>query len=197
MRKLDFEVTERMTEFTSLLASAQEAGKNISAEILPVVYEELRKLARGQMVRERASHTLQPTALVHEAYLRLMGQQDAEWANRAHFFGAAAQAMRRILVDHARGKATAKRGGSKKRVELDQVEFSASDEPEDLLALDEALHEFQQLDERKHQVVMLRYFAGLTVDETAQALSISRTTVKEDWGFARAWLLARMCSDDS
>ena len=145
-------------------------------------------MARGQLGREGAAQTLQTTALVHEAYLRLLGG-NSEWNSRGHFFSAAAQAMRRILIDRARARRAEKRGGSLERTPFELVDSARIEEhPEELIALDAALEKLEAIDARKSQVVMLRYFAGLSLEETGAALGISKTTVKEDWSFARAWL---------
>lgn len=156
--------------------------------LLPLVYDELRALARRELRRERSDHTLQPTALVHEAYLKLARLDRLEWRDRAHFFGAAAGTMRRVLVSHARRKRAEKRGGGAKAVPLENVVLAARERPEDVLALDEALARLADLDSRQAQVVECRFFAGMSVPETAEALGISPATVKRDWTAARAWL---------
>jgi RNA polymerase sigma factor (TIGR02999 family) len=157
-----------------------------------LVYDELRRLARSYMARENGQHTLQPTALVHDAYLRLIGPQDVPWNSRGHFFGAAATAMRRILVDRARERASLKRGGERGRVPLSDDKLGVEPAAEDLLALDECLEKLKAYDPRKAEVVMLRYFAGLQVDETACAMGLSSATVRNEWAFARAWLMREM-----
>ena len=179
-------------DVTRLLVAVGEGNSKASAELLPLVYDELRKLARARMAAERgagAGQTLQPTALVHEAYMRLVGDSDVRWSNRGHFFAAAAQAMRRILVDRARQRRSLKRGGDRDRIALESLE-GADDEPppEEVLALDVALERLARFGKRRLDVVMLRYFAGLSVEETALALDISPATVKNEWRFARAWL---------
>lgn len=168
-----------------------ESSASVS-DLLPIVYEELRKLASAQLARETPGQTLQPTALVHEAYLRLVGGVELQWNNRAHFFAAAARSMRQILVNRAIQKKTTKHGGDFKRVELLDHMASEEPEPDRLLALDEALERLEQRDPRKGQVVMLRYFAGLSIDDAAKALEISPATVKREWQFARAWLYKEM-----
>ncbi|MGQ0628042.1 MAG: sigma-70 family RNA polymerase sigma factor [Phycisphaerales bacterium] len=180
---------------TLLLRAVSEGDSRASEELLPLVYEQLRRLAGSRMNKEAPGQTLQPTALVHEAYLRLVGDQDVRWDNRGHFFGAAALAMRRILVDRARDRSRLKRGGDRQRVEL--VEQAVADDPPttDLVGLDEALTKLEQADRRKHDIVMLRYFAGLTIDETAAALSLSPATVKAEWAMARLWLCRAMGAD--
>lgn len=191
-------VSDRPTQLTRILASTEGSDSQRMANLLPLVYDELRDLARQNMVRERSGHTLQPTALVHEAWIRLVDtEQQQSWQNRAHFFGAAALAMRRILVDHARSRGAAKRGGAARRVDLDELGMSPAIDADEVLALDDALAQLEAQDKRKHEVVMLRHFAGLSVAETAEALAISKTTVKEEWAFARAWLLARIESNDA
>lgn len=182
-------------EMTQLLAAASAGDPKASAELLPVVYEELRRLARGQMKKEAVGQTLQPTALVHEAYMRLVGDGDVVWQNRGHFFGAAAQAMRRILVERARHRGRLKRGGGRARVELGDQAIGSEPPATDLLALDDALEKLEARDKRKADVVMLRYFAGLSIEETAAALGVSPATVKNEWSFARAWLHREMERD--
>jgi RNA polymerase sigma factor (TIGR02999 family) len=162
-----------------------------AGELLPLLYDELHRLAERAMADEPVGHTLQPTALVHEAWLRLVGA-DAGWQSRAHFFGAAARAMRRVLVDHARGKARLKRGAGAARVELDQALLAGGEPDLDLVALDEALDRLEAHDARKSRVVHLRSFAGLTLEEIARALDVSLATVKADWAYARAWLLREL-----
>ena len=167
-----------------------EPGPEAAAELLPIVYEELRRIAAGMMGRERAGHTLQPTALVHEAYTRLVDQKRVKWQGRTHFIAIAGQAMRRILIDHARGVNRGKRGGAMQRITLhDAIGPSGNDlSIEQLLELNTALNRLAQVDEREARVVELRCFAGLTVDEVAQALGVSKRTVEGDWTHARAWL---------
>lgn len=177
---------------TQLLNAITEGDSKASSELLPLIYDELRKLAQSYMAKEAPGRTLQPTALVHEAYMRLLGNAEVQWNSRGHFFGAAALAMRRILVDQARARGRVKRGGGAGRVELDDK--LASDDPPttDLVALDEALDKLETYDHRKWQVVMLQYFAGLSVEETAAALNVSASTVRNDWTFAKAWLLRQL-----
>jgi len=155
---------------------------------MPVVYGELRRLAQHYLRRERPDHTLRATALVHEAYLRLVDQRAVTWQNRAHFFGVAAQLMRRILVDHARRHHAAKRGGTALKVSLNDVVLAAEERAEDLVALDDALNRLAAMDPRQGRVVELRLFGGLTVEETAEVLRISPATVKREWTTAKAWL---------
>jgi len=164
------------------------AGPQAADELLPILYDELRALARAHLAREKAGSTLQATALVHEAWLRLVGDADPGWSGRAHFFGAAARAMRRILVERARSRAREKHGGAMQRVSLDVDAAVGAETGTDLLVLDEALERLKLSDPRKAEVVLLRHFAGLDNDEIARALDISLTTVKSDWLYARAWL---------
>lgn len=163
-----------------------------TTDLFPAVYEQLRDLAHAKMNREPSGHTLQTTALVHEVYLRLSKDGSGQWENPRHFFAAAAEAMRRILIERARRAASLKRGGDRDRIDLDFVDHGMESEPASMLALDEALTELQSFDERLGQVVMLRYFTGLSVEETAVALETSPRTVKRDWAVARAWLGKRL-----
>jgi len=185
---------------TQLLNEASAGSPQAATELLPLVYGELRALAARRMRQERPDHTLVATALVHEAYLRLVGgaadAAQVRWQGRWHFFAAAAQAMRRILVENARGKERLKRGGGGRRVDLDDVAALTLDEPPDgLLALDEALAEFARERSEEAQLVQLRYFAGLTRDQAAEALGISPATATRDWAYARAWLYQRITRD--
>jgi RNA polymerase sigma factor (TIGR02999 family) len=168
-------------------ADAEAIGGS-SSELLPLVYDELRRLARSRISREREGLTLQPTALVHEAYLRLTKGGDRRWDRRGHFFGAAAIAMRRILVERARHARRVRHGGAQQRVELDVEPPASLPEIADVLTIDQALTRLEQLDPKKAQVVLLRYFAGLTIEETAGAMDLSPATVKNEWAFARVWL---------
>jgi len=171
------------------LLQAWGAGDSAALDrLLPVVYDELHRQAQRHLRRETPGHTLQTTALVHEAYLRLVDQRQAHWQNRSQFFGIAAQLMRRILVDHARRHHAAKRGGSAIPVPLEEGEMAAAESGVDLVALDDALNRLAALDPQQARVVELRYFTGLGIEETAQALGISPATVKRDWAMARAWL---------
>ncbi len=156
--------------------------------LMPAVYGELRRLAARYLSRERSDHTLQPTALVNEAYLRLIDQHSVRWQNRAHFYGIAAQLMRRILVDHARGQAAAKRGGTAATLPLDQADAAAAPPEVDVVALDEALARLSAFDERQGRLVELRFFGGLTIEESAEVLGVSAATVKREWALAKAWL---------
>jgi RNA polymerase sigma factor (TIGR02999 family) len=180
---------------TLALQAAAKGDPNAAADLLPLVYTELRALARAQLKRLPPGQTLQPTALVHEAYLRVAGRKDPGWDSRGHFFAAGAKAMRDILVDEARKKMAKKRGGGESRIALEQAEMSFCMPSEDVLAVDEALKKLEQDDPRKGQIVNLRFFARLTVDETAAALGISPTTVRREWRYIRAWLGARLERD--
>lgn len=170
------------------LANEQDQARLPAAELLPQVYRELRALAESRLRRLPPGQTLQPTALVHEAYMRLVGNADPGWNGRGHFFGAAAKAMRNILVDEARRKGANKRGGDRLRVDLPDSALAAITRHADMLELDEALAKLEELDERKGSVVMLRVFCGLTIDQTAMALGLSAATVERDWTYAKAWL---------
>lgn len=173
---------------TQLLGAVSAGKEGAEEDLFAVVYAELRKMARGRMARERPGQTLDPTALVHEAYLELFRQQEPRWENRAHFFTAAAEAMRRILIQQARRKSRLKRGGDLQRVPFESSTGKLLPRAESLLALDEALDRLEAMDETMVEVVKLRYFAGLTVVETARALGISTRTVNRHWTAARAWL---------
>jgi RNA polymerase sigma factor (TIGR02999 family) len=185
-----------MTEVTQMLDAIAAGDRQAAARLLPLVYDELRGLAARKLAQEAPGQTLEATALVHEAYLRLVGLADsARWKDRGHFFAAAAQAMRRILVDKARRKASDKRGGNRQRVELQDVPAPPAAD-EDLLALDEALTRLESEDPEAAAVVQTRYFAGLSVEEAAQSLGISRAAAYRHWTFARAWLLSELAADE-
>jgi RNA polymerase sigma factor (TIGR02999 family) len=177
-----------MNEVTQLLEAVANGDRNAASVVLPLIYDELRKLAAQKLAREKAGQTLQPTALVHEAYLRLVGGPERHWNGRGHFFAAAAEAMRHILVDNARRKRCVRHGGGRQRVPLDDVVPAPPEGADDLLALDEALTRLAALDPEAAQVVHLRYFAGLSLDEAAESLGMARTTVYRHWTFACAWL---------
>ena len=178
-----------MSEVTQLLDAAAAGDAKAAAELLPLVYDELRKLAAARMAEEKAGHTLQPTALVHEAYVRLVGgEQPGGWDGRGHFFAAAAEAMRRILIDQARRKAASRHGGTMKRQLLDPDAAATPEAREDLLALDEALNRLAAEDPLKADLVKLRYFVGLSLPEAAAALGLSARTAGRHWAYARAWL---------
>jgi RNA polymerase sigma factor (TIGR02999 family) len=178
---------------TRLLVDWQNGNQQALDSLIPLVYKELRAIAGRYLSRESPGHTLQSTALVHEAYFKLIGQRRVRWQNRAHFFGIAAQMMRRILIDHARHQSRDKRGGSTPKLSLDEALTAAEAETDlDLLALDEALTALAQIDPRGAQIIELRFFSGLTLEETAEVVGVSSGTVKRDWSAARAWLYREM-----
>ena len=177
-----------MSEVTVILDRARAGDPRAAEELLPIVYEELRKLAAARMAHEAANQTLQPTALVHEAWLRLVGTEDREFANRAHFFAAAAEAMRRILLDKARRKRRLRHGGGQQRVDLSQVDIAAAADADTLLAVDEALDKLASHDSRGAELIRLRFFAGLTNAEAGELLGLPERTAKRTWAYARAWL---------
>ncbi len=183
------------TRTTLLLREAAAGNREAAEDLMPLVYDELRKLAAAWMARLAPGHTLQPTALVHEAYARLVGSADAHWESRRHFFFAAARAMQHILVEHARKRMALKRGGGARQVDLADCELSVDAPPEEILALDKALDKLKDTNPRMHTVVMLRYFAGLPVQETAQALGVNDSTVARDWRVARAWLFREIAGE--
>jgi RNA polymerase sigma factor (TIGR02999 family) len=181
------------TAVTLLLARAGHGDPNAASEILPLVYNELRKLAAARMSHEVASHTLQPTALVHEAWIRLTHDEpNTPFANRAHFFAAAAEAMRRVLVDHALARATRKRGGGWERLNLDKVEIAADADDDTLLLVNESLEKLAEEEPKAAEIVKLRFFAGLTLDEAGQVMGFTERTAKRHWAYARAWLYDAM-----
>ena len=174
---------------TTHSVEAISAGESLASEqLLPLVYEELRRLAAARMSQEAAGHTLQPTALVHEAWLRLMGGQNNSWENRAHFFGAAAEAMRRILIERARRKSTLKRGGDLARVDIEGLDLAAAGADDKILLINEALEKLQAQDPEKARIVMLKFFGGLTNGEVAQSLGVNERTVERQWAFAKTWM---------
>jgi RNA polymerase sigma factor (TIGR02999 family) len=178
---------------TRVLADLSGADRReVFNRLLPLVYDELRGLARAKLRHERQGHSLQATALVHEAYIRMLGADSPSWNDRGHFFRAAAEAMRRILIDHARKRGRAKRGGGRIQVTLGDVQVGAGLPLEDLLALDEAIQRLEEQDPRMAEIVRLRFFAGLSVEETAETLDVSERTVKREWAVARAWLFDAM-----
>ena len=180
------------SEITRLLADWSNGDQAALDRLLPLVYDELHRLARSYMRRERSDHTLQTTALVHEAYLRLVGQQNIHWQSRVHFFAAAAQVMRHILVDHARSRRRVKRGDGMPEVSLDEGAIISEERADELLAVNDALISLTVLDPRKSRVFELRYFGGMSVDEAAKALQVSPATVARDWRMAKAWLRREM-----
>jgi RNA polymerase sigma factor (TIGR02999 family) len=173
---------------TQLLQDWSQGNQRALEELLPLIYHELRHLAHNFLYRERPGHTLQTTALVHEAYLKLIDQKDARWQNRSHFFAIAAQAMRRILIDSARRHSAEKRGGPQEKLSLDEVPDVSLEPNTKLLALDEALNELAEIDPEQGRIVELRYFGGLTIEETAEVMKTSPATIKREWAMARAWL---------
>lgn len=178
-----------LSDITQILEAAERGDPKAAEELLPLVYEELRKLAAARMANEAPGQTLQPTALVHEAWLRLVGDQNPKFANRAHFFAAAAEAMRRILIDRARRKHAARHGGNHQRVQIEEADFAIPDQDTDqLLAVNEALDKLASTDQVEAELVKLRYFVGLTIDEAAVILGVSPRTAKYYWTHARAWL---------
>ena len=185
-------MTASPPEVTKLLIAWGKGDQSAGDELMPLVYEELRRLAHGYMLRERPAHTLQTAALVNEAFLRLVDQRDILWKNRAHFFGIAAQMMRRILVDYARSRRFAKRGGDAHNTTLDEELIMSQERSKEVVALDEALRNLSQFDLRKSQIVELRFFGGLSIEETAAVLNVSPGTVKRDWMLAKAWLRRAM-----
>lgn len=185
-----------MNDVTRILAAIEDGDAHAANELLPIVYQELRRLAAQKLSRERPGQTLPPTALVHEAYLRLVGTTNPSWDNRAHFFAAAAEAMRRILIEQARRKRRGKHGGGRKRVDLDQADLAIEPPATELIALDEALTKLDHEDHVKAELVKLRYFAGLTVEEAAKLLGISRATADRYWAYARAWLYQEIRKGD-
>jgi RNA polymerase sigma-70 factor (ECF subfamily) len=175
-------------DVTVLLGQLAKGEKAAASRLIPVVYDELRRIAAGYMRRERSDHTLQPTALVHEAYLKLVEQRSVDWQGRTHFFAIAAQIMRRILVDHARGHLRKKRGEGEKPVPLNEALVFAPEQSFELIRLDLSLHRLAEIDPRQSRIVELRFFGGLTFEQTADVLGVSPKTVKRDWNVAKAWL---------
>ena len=179
-------------DVTRLLARWRDGDEAALQQLVPIVHDELRRVARRQMAGERPGHTLQPTALVNEAYLRLVNLKQMQWQNRAHFFAMAARLMRRILVDFARSRGYQKRGGGAQQVSFTQALAVAEGQATDVVALNDALEALADVDERKSRVVELRFFGGLSVEETAEVLNVSRETIKRDWTFAKMWLLRQL-----
>ena len=185
-----------MSEVTQILQAIDRGDPRAADELLPLVYEELRKLAAHKMANEVSGQTLQPTALVHEAWLRLVGQNSqAQFNSRGHFFGAAAEAMRRILIENARRKQAQRHGGGQQRVDLTAIEIAEQTRDEEMLAINEAVEKLALRDPVKAQLVKLRYFVGMTLEEAAEALGVSHPTAKRYWSYARAWLHAEITSD--
>lgn len=183
-----------MNEVTALLKELTNGGGEPPEQLLPLVYDELKRLAGIYMSKERDGHTLQTTALVHEAYVRLIDWKNADWQNRAHFFAVAAQMMRRILVDYARQHKAEKRGSGERKIALDDAITFAAEVDLDLFALDEALTQLEAIDKRQCQIIELRFFGGLTIEETAEVMALSPATVKSEWKMARTWLYSRLKS---
>ena len=181
-------MASRLNEVSVLLADWSKGDQTAREKLMPLVYDELRRLAHRQMARERPGHSLQATALVNEAYMRLVNQNEVRWQNRAHFFALASQVMRHILVDYARNRHRAKRGGGGQQVSLDEAMIVSGERAAELVALDDALNELAAIDPRRSRVVELRYFGGLSVEETAEILDVSAITVMRDWNAAKAWL---------
>jgi len=177
-----------MSEVTHILTEIEQGNAQASEELLPLVYKELRRIAAHKMAGERSGHTLQPTALVHEAWLKLVESPAQSWQNRAHFFGAAAEAMRRILIDRARRKSRQRRGSGAEHLDADGIEIASPAPDDQLLALDDALDRFAALEPQQAELVKLRYFVGLKIEEAAEVLGISEATAKRWWAYARAWL---------
>ena len=181
-------------EITQVLQAIGRSEEGSAEKLLPLVYAELRRLAAARMAQEMAGQTLQPTALVHEAWLRIAGDSDSQFQNRAHFFGAAAEAMRRILIDRARRKHAVRHGGGSERIGFDELEIAAPAEDAELLAVNDALARFATVDAKKAELVKLRYFAGMTIEEAASVLGISEPMAKRWWTYARAWLFTEIKS---
>jgi RNA polymerase sigma factor (TIGR02999 family) len=186
-----------MSELTRILNGIKQDDPRAAAELLPLVYDELRRLAAHKLAGEHREHTLQPTALVHEAWLKIAGPDEHTWQGRQHFFAVAAEAMRRILVDRARRRQTGKRGGGARPVDLDELQIPAPAPDDQLLAMDEALAKFATVDARKAELVNLRYFVGMTFQETAEVLGIAVPTAKQWWAYARSWLQVEMMEANS
>jgi RNA polymerase sigma-70 factor, ECF subfamily len=189
-------VDESTHDVTRLLYDWSSGDEKAAERLMPLVYDELWKLARAYLLRERADHTLQPTALINEAYLKLVAQTRVNWQNRSHFYGIAAQMMRRVLVDHARSHAAEKRGGLRNKLSLDEANVLTEERAANLIALDEALKRLSEVFPRKGQVVEMRFFGGLSVEETARVLDISDKTVMREWQSAKLWLYRELDRDD-
>jgi RNA polymerase sigma factor (TIGR02999 family) len=183
-------------DVTALLSELARGNQEAAEKLVPLVYDELKRLARGYMRRERQDHTLQPTALVNEAYLKLVRQDSVKWQSRSHFIGIAAQLMRRVLIDHARGQLREKRGGANEVLQLNEALAFSPEQSEELVKLDEALKRLAAIDPRQSRVVELRFFGGLSGEETAELLGISLKTVKRDWSLAKAWLHGELRRSD-
>lgn len=191
-REKEVAFAERQQHVTSLLAEIASGDDSATGSLMRLVYDQLRAIAQQQMSRENPGHTLQATALVHEAFLRLVGPREVPWQNQAHFYAAAAEAMRRILIDHARSKRRDKRGGSSQRVPWNVLDLASSENSEEILALDDAVRRLEQQEPEVAAVVRMRFFAGLSVDDAAKALEVSPRTVDRRWKYARAWLFREL-----
>jgi RNA polymerase sigma factor (TIGR02999 family) len=185
---LEGHADSKQTDITRLLDAAGGGDPRAAQKLLPLVYDQLRKAAQKQMAKERHDHTLQATALVHEAYIRLVGSHEVVWENRAHFYVAAAEAMRRVLIEHARKRGRIKRGGDRKRVPLSAVYLAEKAHPEEIMSVDTAIRRLEERDSRMARIVRLRFSAGLSVEDTAETLGLSDRTVRREWALARAWL---------
>jgi len=188
---------DKIQKATELLSGVTSGNINATEKLFQLLYDDLRELAARMLSREKKEHTLQPTALVHEAYMKLIDQSCVNWKGKTHFFAVGAQAMRRILVDHARGRKRVKRGGERHRIEINEEIAISEERDEDLLALDEALTRLAELDPRQATIVEMRFFGGLTVAEVAEVLGVSKRTVEKDWTMVRAWLRRELHKDDS
>jgi RNA polymerase sigma factor (TIGR02999 family) len=190
-------MSDASANVTQLLRAAASGQRRDLDALMGAIYDDLRRLAVSHMRTERDGHTLQPTAVVHEAYLKLVDQRTTDWKDRAHFFAVASRIIRRLLVDHAREREAAKRGGGMGRISMDDVELSAALPDAELVALDEALTELHEIDERQARVVELRFFGGLTVEEIAETLGVGKRSVDRDWQIAKAWLFCRLSGEDA
>jgi len=186
---------DEMSEITVMLGALDRGDASVSEDLLPLVYQELRRLAAARMAQEAAGHTLQPTALVHEAWLRLVSDGNRSWQNRAHFFGAAAEAMRRILIERARRKSRLKRGSGQVPLEISELEIAASLPDDKILLVDEALEQLKQEDPEHARIVVMKFFGGLTNEQVAEVMGINERTVRRQWTFAKAWLYDRLRSE--
>jgi RNA polymerase sigma factor (TIGR02999 family) len=185
-------------DVTALLGQLRAGNRDVAGQLVPLIYDELRRIAGAQMRRERAGHTLQATAVVHEAYLRLAGEREIQWQDRAHFFAIAARAMRQVLLDYARQRHAGKRGGEgAQKVEIDVDLLAGANRIEDIVALDEVVTRLSELDQQQGRIVELRFFAGLSVEETAEVMGISDSTVKREWRLAKAWLHRELTAAES
>ena len=190
-------VSESPNDITQLLRAAASGERGDQEALMKAIYDDLRRLAVSHMSSERPDHTLQPTALVHEAYLKLVGQHSTDWADRLHFFSVASRIIRRILIDHARERRAQKRGGAADRVSMDAVDVPFDDREVDLIALDDALKDLAQIDERQARIVELRFFGGCTIEEVAKLLDVGRRTIDRDWMAAKAWLYCHLTDNAS